>query len=1005
MPNIRFDNFEIDLDLFRLSRNGEEIDIGQRPMDALVFLIQNRHRVVSKEDLRVHVWEGAALSAATIPTTILTIRKLLGDDAGIPEYIQAVRGRGYRFIKSCELARAPSLQPTGSARTPATLPFVGRRKELQKLEKAALDIAIGRPGRHLHILAEPGMGKSRLIEEFKSETLSRLRLISAGGPCPEAPPAFWAWSQLVNDALARTDISDFFRQKARALSSFVPEIREPEASDSNRSEPATTKIQQASLHHWAKMLLSLATEKPTAFLLDDIHRFDHDALLLLRWIAEDISDSRLLLVTTARHHFATRANAEILSQIMSLNSSYRIELPPLTVDDAAALLDPLQCNLRQSAEELIRRTGGNAFYLNYLVGVIRESPDFDLSTANPVDSPIRAHEIVARQLSHLPVNSKQALSASAVIGDRFAIDDLSEAIGESPETAAAHLEPAIVGSIISEDCGEYAFTHSILREALYHSIDAEHRRHLHLRVAQSIHPNRVASSERAHHLFAALPASCPNDTIFELQKAARSAAKRQAHAAALQLLRRALHVATIFEGRSKTSKYTILIDLARATLYCGDRRNSERIIKEAAQLAREAGDISELTRCALGFAPDFLTIEVGTWDPYLVNLIDEVLPCLNRDDPIRGLLLARKSLANQWNDACIEREALADEALEIGHSSGSDEIVMAALAAKVETLNHPGVANERLSFIRRLGHVANKIQDVPQVLLHHTRAISALLELGDFPTIDSENLLHSELAARNKLSQFSWLSVAVRAMRAGMLGDIAMAEELTESCLAISGSNCDANVRLTIDGQRAVWLFERDQISQACAIASEIVEQYPAIRYWRAVAGWARLGDGAAASAAQTLATFDDDEIARMINEPGGSVGLGALAEIAAAVGSEADRRKIFELIAPLSHISGSGGYGVCYFGLLARHAGNLACSLGMVDKCIELLETAVAAELRRGAVSWAMYASANLIAATRLFELEDASATDQARSILSASASLDLPRAKRVLTSALEQE
>ena len=72
MRTVRFQDFELDLRTYDLRERGEKVDMGGRAIDTLVYLIDRRDRIVSKEELRTEVWNGAALSSATIPTTIPT---------------------------------------------------------------------------------------------------------------------------------------------------------------------------------------------------------------------------------------------------------------------------------------------------------------------------------------------------------------------------------------------------------------------------------------------------------------------------------------------------------------------------------------------------------------------------------------------------------------------------------------------------------------------------------------------------------------------------------------------------------------------------------------------------------------------------------------------------------------------------------------------------------------------------------------------------------------------
>ncbi len=132
MRRIQFADFELDLELFTLERNGQPIEIGQRPLDLLICLIENRDRVVDLEFLRMEVWKGAALSAAAIPTCVRDLRKALGDSASNPRVIASRRGRGYHFI--AEAKSAPGSRRNWT-RAEEEFPFVGRYDQMRLLKK------------------------------------------------------------------------------------------------------------------------------------------------------------------------------------------------------------------------------------------------------------------------------------------------------------------------------------------------------------------------------------------------------------------------------------------------------------------------------------------------------------------------------------------------------------------------------------------------------------------------------------------------------------------------------------------------------------------------------------------------------------------------------------------------------------------------------------------------------------------------------------------------------
>ncbi|WP_141966130.1 winged helix-turn-helix domain-containing protein [Actinomadura hallensis] len=93
----RFDGFELDTSLYELRRAGERIPVEPRALDVLHYLIVNRDRVVSKEELLDAVWGDRFVSEAAITTALRTARMAIGDTGKEQRLIRTVFRRGYQF--------------------------------------------------------------------------------------------------------------------------------------------------------------------------------------------------------------------------------------------------------------------------------------------------------------------------------------------------------------------------------------------------------------------------------------------------------------------------------------------------------------------------------------------------------------------------------------------------------------------------------------------------------------------------------------------------------------------------------------------------------------------------------------------------------------------------------------------------------------------------------------------------------------------------------------------
>ncbi|HEU4991690.1 MAG TPA: transcriptional regulator [Luteimonas sp.] len=94
----RFDDFELDAAERRLLRGGTAVELNARYLDALVLLLREQGRLVSKDRFLDTVWQGIPVTEEALTQCIRTLRKQLGDSVANPRYIETVPKHGYRFI-------------------------------------------------------------------------------------------------------------------------------------------------------------------------------------------------------------------------------------------------------------------------------------------------------------------------------------------------------------------------------------------------------------------------------------------------------------------------------------------------------------------------------------------------------------------------------------------------------------------------------------------------------------------------------------------------------------------------------------------------------------------------------------------------------------------------------------------------------------------------------------------------------------------------------------------
>ena len=98
----RFEDFVVDPETWRLSRAGKEIHLKPIVLELLIYLIANRGRLVTRQELMDTVWGDTVISESALTKAAGRLRHALGDDSATHRYLETVRSRGYRFVAEVE---------------------------------------------------------------------------------------------------------------------------------------------------------------------------------------------------------------------------------------------------------------------------------------------------------------------------------------------------------------------------------------------------------------------------------------------------------------------------------------------------------------------------------------------------------------------------------------------------------------------------------------------------------------------------------------------------------------------------------------------------------------------------------------------------------------------------------------------------------------------------------------------------------------------------------------
>jgi TolB-like protein/DNA-binding winged helix-turn-helix (wHTH) protein len=97
-----FDDFLADPQTWRLTRGGQEIHLEPVVLKLLIYLVANRSRLVTRDELMETVWGDTVISESALTKAVARLRKALDDDSDAPRYLETVRSKGYRFVAEVE---------------------------------------------------------------------------------------------------------------------------------------------------------------------------------------------------------------------------------------------------------------------------------------------------------------------------------------------------------------------------------------------------------------------------------------------------------------------------------------------------------------------------------------------------------------------------------------------------------------------------------------------------------------------------------------------------------------------------------------------------------------------------------------------------------------------------------------------------------------------------------------------------------------------------------------
>ncbi|HEY6876700.1 MAG TPA: AAA family ATPase [Polyangiales bacterium] len=775
--------------------------------------------------------------------------------------------------------------------------LVGRASELALLERALARAEAGERGL-LMLSGEPGIGKTRLLEELAHRGIQRGFRVAWGRMLEVGlTPPFWPWLQV--------------------LAALGPDA--PRLDDLERPS-ASARL--ARFHEVARFLERAA---PVLVLLDDLHVADAASLQLLEYLLPLSETAHVLLAVALREE---ECGAELAQCVVRLQRrAQRLVLPRLDRAASSALVAG-----RADADRVFELSEGNPLFISELVA----SAQGDGALRLPPLSSVR--DLILARVRALPVESTDAVFAAAVVGREFRAQVVAHMLEH--DDVAARLAPLLALGLVTMTAPDrYRFSHALVAEALADELASSERARLHLRAAHArerFEPDDLAGI--AHHLLAAGQLSA----LAAVDAAERAAARCLAQLAfedAAALLERALAALALGAPQASLQRVRLLCARAEALQHAGRHVEAARSCDEAASLARQESP-TWLARVALVRGLEW---RFGHSDPLLIAVLREATDALgDREPALHAKLQARLAAAEQPALDPMQPVARALAAIAEGRTLAARDrldVLYVATAALVE-YHDP----EALTALHR--EVLALARGVDPAIVVHTRwrLCFSALEHVERAAFDAEFAAFRSEAEALGLARWTRQVHMLEALTALLEGRFADAQ-----CAAERSADGQPASAWSLDVHRvcAAWIATRSVSPELRRVGEAYAPGRAAIRAWFAVQDRDR--DAARAALAELGGRVPlDTDLGSMVATATAFVGDRQRAE---AVYGEMLRRKRVVLVSMV---------GSCVFDLHDRVLLVLAAAAGLRDRVEEHGRCALSVAERLGSPTWIAHVCAD---------------------------------------------
>ena len=704
-------------------------------------------------------------------------------------------------------------------------PFVGRDVEYADLRRG-LDRAELGEGELVLIGGEPGVGKSRMVQELMSEAEARGMLAFLGRCYETEAPPYVMFVEIFESAFRRLPESRFWEvlgKQAGEIARLLPDVDARLPAPRTTSSMPPEQARRYLFNSMTEVLGRLASYGPLVLALDDLQWADRSSLAFMEHLAARIASMPILVVGTFRDTALQLEHplAIVLERLHHDHTASRESLRPLSMDAVNEMLRTLSGTEPPGdvVRTVYRETDGNPLFVEEVYRHLAEERRlFDDGGAWRADVRIDEHDVpdtlrlvLGRRLAGLSKESQHLLQVASVIGRGVSLRVLDELGEVEPALMLSALEEAQRAGLITLEPTEpeLRFSHELIRQTLLAGLSVFRRRALHARVATVMEDVFAESlpahvSDLAYHLMQAGTPADREKTIGYLVRAGEQALLAAGYEDALHDLETAMGLGPA-EGKTKAD---LLFALGSTLRSLGKMEEGIARWREAITLYEALGEAD-----AAGHACAEAVAQLNwaaRWEEALEMSARGLSSLGERPTPDRSRLLINTAVIFSAGGNHDTAAQILRESLELAKHLGDDAIIAHALSGQAIDhvfYMHPqqaaAIGLESASLCRKVGDLWTLAEQLSFVQL-------ALVLSGDVDRAERIGTEADELATR--LGHYGALMVCRGGAAHALSGDLHQLESFANSYLdlAISAAQPWTSAAYAWLGVVAMWKGNRE---------------------------------------------------------------------------------------------------------------------------------------------------------------------------------------------------